>query len=504
MLKTNLFEIFAVVTIISLAIALRLNGLLNQSFWYDEAYTGIMVSFDWKTLNQQLLFDVHPPVYLYLLKIYSFILPTSDFSLRIFSVFWGIAIIPLAYLVGKNINSKAKISSGLVFALLMAINPFFVLYSQEARSYTLVSFLYLLLIYVYLKAKDSAYKYSLQWQMFSGISAILFLTHYISILGIFSIVLFDLLNKPNSKNYFVHVLKKVALYIQIYAIPLLFLIPYVFFILKVQYQNSPIQWWIPFVGPEKIYESLYGFTFGVNVKSLGVPAYLNLPFAIKFQSVGFIFYTLFVIMITKIYSSISQTGKQKINFLLSISVLPIAITMIAQLSNSRLYVERYLMAFAVGIMALLAFVLSKTKKLVFLTTISIYVYISFAILFQQQQIRTSGIKSIYEMVMTIAPEKSIVIFEDPIDFITAKYYFSTKKINIKINNTANSKDNYKDWELIADNEVLNKYIELKGKQRIFVSRKDTRSDIWYVDQIKVGDYYVYSTTKIPREMTFAY
>lgn len=514
MLKRTSLEIIVIIAVILIATGLRLNGILSQSFWYDEAYTGIMVNFDWETLNQQLLYDVHPPVYIYLLKLYSVVFPATDYSLRFFSAFWGVAIIPLAYLVGKRLNSSKNIKgqevapttnakiNGLIFAMLITVNPFFVLYSQEARSYTLVSFLYLLLIYAYLLAKNSLYKFSLRWQIFAIISAILFLTHYISILGIFSLVLFDFINKPKDQPIIGHFFKKIILYLQIYLIPLLFLIPYAYLILQVQYQNAPVQWWIPYVGLEKIYESLYAFIFGVNVKSLGVPGYLSLPFFdARYQSIGFAIYTLLVILITRLLTNANQSVKEKTKLLLSVSIVPILLAIILQITGSKLYLERYLIAFAIGVIAIITYLLSKTRKPILIIILFIYCGVCISILLKQQEIKNSGIREIYEMVNAMPDNKSIVVFEDPIDFIVAKYYFGTNSVRLRISNIGKSNDNYKDWELITQNDTLNKYAELKGRQRIFVSKQNTRKDIWYVDQIKVGEYYVYSTTNIPKEFS---
>jgi uncharacterized membrane protein len=72
----------------------------------------------------------------------------SDYSARMFSVVFSVFIIGLTYLFGKRFFS---INTGLIAAGIVAIEPFFIAYSHQARNYSLTFFLTLLATYLFLQ-----------------------------------------------------------------------------------------------------------------------------------------------------------------------------------------------------------------------------------------------------------------------------------------------------------------------------------------------------------------
>lgn len=122
-----------------LGLGLRLINL-NQSLWLDEAISIQAVSnFNLVTLVTEFTkFDLHPPLYYTVLWIWSGIFGISEISIRLPSVFFGVATIFIVYLVGKKLFSRRV---GFIAALLLAINPLHVYYSQEARMYSLATLL---------------------------------------------------------------------------------------------------------------------------------------------------------------------------------------------------------------------------------------------------------------------------------------------------------------------------------------------------------------------------
>ncbi|GLU54327.1 glycosyltransferase family 39 protein [Dyadobacter frigoris] len=72
----------------------------------------------------------------------------SDFSARLFSVVFSVFIIGLTYLFGKRFFSM---NTGLIAAGIVAIEPFFIAYSHQARNYSLTFFLTLLATYLFLQ-----------------------------------------------------------------------------------------------------------------------------------------------------------------------------------------------------------------------------------------------------------------------------------------------------------------------------------------------------------------
>jgi mannosyltransferase len=92
-----------------------------------------------------------PPLYFFLLVPF-YILSRSEWTLRLVSVISGIISIPLIYLLGKRLFNK-KI--GLISALLLAISPFHLYYSQELRPYSLFLFFSLQFFYLSYLALES-------------------------------------------------------------------------------------------------------------------------------------------------------------------------------------------------------------------------------------------------------------------------------------------------------------------------------------------------------------
>ena len=123
--------------IILLGTTLRLYNLTYHSLWFDEA-----ISVRWATsslariweVSMTLVEDRLPPLYYLLLKFWLGLAGSSEFSLRFPSVVAGVLLIPVVYAIGRRLFGRAV---GLLAALLTALNPFLIWYSQEARMYAL-------------------------------------------------------------------------------------------------------------------------------------------------------------------------------------------------------------------------------------------------------------------------------------------------------------------------------------------------------------------------------
>jgi hypothetical protein len=131
-----------------LAFALRVYQLDAKSIWLDEGTSLNRASGDLAFILSNKVIsggitstDPHPPLYFLLLHFMIKIAGDSDFSLRFPSVFFGVLIVPLVYFMGKRLYDT---QTGLVAAFLTVLSPFYLWYSQEARMYTLLTFLGLL------------------------------------------------------------------------------------------------------------------------------------------------------------------------------------------------------------------------------------------------------------------------------------------------------------------------------------------------------------------------
>ncbi|WP_009633043.1 glycosyltransferase family 39 protein [Synechocystis sp. PCC 7509] len=160
----------ALAAALCLGAILRLGNLDGKFLWLDEVITAIFsfgrnynnvplnIVIPFHQLQQIFVFQpevsctqiaenlaiqsTHPPLFFCLLhNWFSLVNPVSPswvWTLRAFGVFWGVVEIAALYLL----NTKAfSPSAGLMAAVMMAVSPFGVYLSQEARHYTLPVFL---------------------------------------------------------------------------------------------------------------------------------------------------------------------------------------------------------------------------------------------------------------------------------------------------------------------------------------------------------------------------
>jgi hypothetical protein len=120
------------------------------------------------------LSDTSPPLYYILLHGWMLWLGSSDFSVRLFSVCWSLACLPVIFLIGRRVGD---IWIGSVACLLFAVAPDAVFYSTEGRMYSLVWFLIVIYAYLMLRLHDGSLGWG--WAIIAALTgAAGLLTHY--------------------------------------------------------------------------------------------------------------------------------------------------------------------------------------------------------------------------------------------------------------------------------------------------------------------------------------
>lgn len=123
-----------VIGIVVLALCLRLVRLGADSLWYDETVSVTLAAKSLPELVAHTAGDIHPPGYYVLLHGWLRLAGRSEFAAALPSLFFGVLLVALAYRLGRRVFGPA---AGRLAALLVAISPFNVWYSQEVRMYTL-------------------------------------------------------------------------------------------------------------------------------------------------------------------------------------------------------------------------------------------------------------------------------------------------------------------------------------------------------------------------------
>jgi len=136
-----------IVPVTTVALALRLARLSFQPLWWDEGWSLYFATTDPGAMLQLTAVDIHPPLYYLLLHVWIQVFGPSPVSVRLLSVLIGVAAVPLIYVAGRRLSGhkvpaegQAK-KVGLLAALLLAISPLHIYYSQEVRMYGLVTLL---------------------------------------------------------------------------------------------------------------------------------------------------------------------------------------------------------------------------------------------------------------------------------------------------------------------------------------------------------------------------
>ncbi len=164
-----------------MAAALRLSTLDLQSFWYDEAFTPVHVLHAslWATLRSVAHTENTPPLWYVLAWADSRVLGTGEVALRLPSALAGIASVPVAWAIGAELECPPTRRAGAVCAALVAVNPLFVWYSQEARAYGLFVLMGALAMLCFLRARREPTPRRMA--AFAATGALALLTHYFAV-----------------------------------------------------------------------------------------------------------------------------------------------------------------------------------------------------------------------------------------------------------------------------------------------------------------------------------
>jgi hypothetical protein len=143
--------------VIAIGLLLYLHNLGSQPFWLDEALSEAIARSHGRAFLQ-LAFEREANMALYYLILHAWlaVVHPSDFSIRFLSTIFAVLALPVFYRFATKLFGPRV---GLASVLLLAVNPLFLRYAQEARTYTLtilLTTLSWLLLLKYLDEPDIA------------------------------------------------------------------------------------------------------------------------------------------------------------------------------------------------------------------------------------------------------------------------------------------------------------------------------------------------------------
>jgi hypothetical protein len=117
---------------------LRVMLLGTKGMWLDETFSVWLASHSVPDLLQWTVrIDQHPPLYYLLLHSWIARYGVTPYEVRLLSALFGTATIPVIYLIGKRLSGTAM---GLAAAVFLAFSTFNIVYAQETRMYTILTF----------------------------------------------------------------------------------------------------------------------------------------------------------------------------------------------------------------------------------------------------------------------------------------------------------------------------------------------------------------------------
>ena len=162
-----------------LAAVIRLATLGEQSFWYDEAFTPVHVLHPslWATLRSVVHTENTPPLWYVIAWADARVLGTGEVALRLPSALAGIATVPVAWAIGRELTGER--ATAIATAAFVAVNPIMVWYSQEARAYELFVLTAALAMWCFVRALHEPS--SRRMWTFALAGALALLSHYFAV-----------------------------------------------------------------------------------------------------------------------------------------------------------------------------------------------------------------------------------------------------------------------------------------------------------------------------------
>jgi uncharacterized membrane protein len=182
-------EPWPMVLVLLLALALRLINLAGRPMWYDEAFAVLyaekpLATMLYGTLTQVggAAADVHPLFFYSMLHAWMLAAGQSPFAVRALSVLVGVATVGMVFLFARRLFDRRV---GLAAALIVAVTPFHVYYSQEARMYAWLAFAAVGMTYFFVRAWAAGGW--LNWLVFGLFGALTLYAHNLGVMFLASL-----------------------------------------------------------------------------------------------------------------------------------------------------------------------------------------------------------------------------------------------------------------------------------------------------------------------------
>lgn len=153
----------------------RLLSITKADIWHDEGYTMMLITHAPLDIIERTARDVHPPLYYLAAHIWQSIFGMSELAVRSLSAVFGLATIALVYFLVRRLFSEG---TARLAALFVALGPFVIRYSEEARMYGMASFFVVLATYLIVRIATDKVLDKKLWIFYGLVIAAGLYTHY--------------------------------------------------------------------------------------------------------------------------------------------------------------------------------------------------------------------------------------------------------------------------------------------------------------------------------------
>ena len=328
--------------ILLLACALRVINLGGRSLWYDEAFA---VLFSEKGLAAMLsgtltpvsggASDIHPLLYYSTLKVWMTVFGESPFAVRFLSVVFGVATVAVIYGLARELFGE---KTALAAALITAIAPFHVQYSQETRMYALLGLLLSLATWCFVKGwRGKSWRW---WIAFAVLAGLAMYTQQLAAFYLVALGLVPVIARRKDQLIRVGVGSIVAIVVYL---PWLVNLPG-------QLEKVRSYYWL---SPPNIAKPL-GTMYSFLVVNLDIPD----PYS-KIGLLGSLFLILFLIIQVVLYLRRVRVDRKPLLFVLWLAAFPIALMwLVSQVQP--FYLERALLPSALMLYVVLGWLFTRS------------------------------------------------------------------------------------------------------------------------------------------------
>ncbi len=316
---------------------LTLATITKSTIWFDEAFGAYLTNFSFFDIARYTGTDVHPPLYYWILKIWTDFFGTTELAFRSLSVLFGASAISFAFLLTKRLFGRKAAWISLLFLI---VSPMLIRYGQEARMYTLAATITIAATYVLTFAVES--KRKLPWVLYGILVSLGMWAHYFTAVVWLAywvwrgVVVWQ--TGKRKKDFTQAFFTRNWILAHIIAVGLF--LP-----------------WVPFMLVQLTVIQASGFWIG-KVGTDTLPNYFtNVFFYLEHdQATGWAGAALAIIIVglivlsRKVYKKLGKVGRRNYLLLASLAVVPVLLLAIVSLPPLRSsFVERYLLPSAIGL-----------------------------------------------------------------------------------------------------------------------------------------------------------